>query len=227
MRTRLAQALSLIGAVTVLVLAANTVALAADGKGFLLGRTNKASQVTILQRTTTGPALSLRATGGPPLAVNSSVKVKNLNADTLDGKSSEAFASAGVKNTVTKLGTTVNGVKNSVTELGTELSALENKVTAAGPLTPIAAGYITETGTVIHAHGIGAVGYLGNGAYRVEIIGEDYFYTDYVPMVTPECSRVTVDASSSGGYFYVAFKDAATGNGTACAFALSIIKPPN
>ncbi len=95
MRTRLTTLLAVIGAATVLVLAANTVAIAASGKGFLLGTTNKTAKPTTLQRTKPGPALSLKTKSGPPLAVNSKKLVKNLNADTVDGYDSKAMVNGG------------------------------------------------------------------------------------------------------------------------------------
>lgn len=79
--------LTVVGAVTVLVLAANTVAYAATGGKFLLGMTNKANKASTLKRTTSGPALNLvtKPSGTAPLTVNSNGKVANLNADLLDG----------------------------------------------------------------------------------------------------------------------------------------------
>lgn len=92
----LKKALTVIGAVTVLVLAANTVTFAATGKSFILGKGNKANQVTALTRTTAGPALKLSTTSssGTPLAVNGRGKVANLNADLVDGLDSSALRTA-------------------------------------------------------------------------------------------------------------------------------------
>ncbi len=79
--------LTVIGAVTVLVLAANTVAYAATGGKFVLGHKNKASKVSVLKRTTGGPALKLvtKSSSDAPLVTNGKGKVTNLNADKLDG----------------------------------------------------------------------------------------------------------------------------------------------
>ena len=79
--------LAVLGGVTVLVLAGNTVAMAATGQNFLLGKGNNANAQTTLARTTAGTVLSLRGTSlsGTPLAVNGRGKVTNLNADTIDG----------------------------------------------------------------------------------------------------------------------------------------------
>jgi hypothetical protein len=87
MRSKLLAGLSVVGTVTILVLAANTVAIAATGKGFLLGRTNTTSRATTLTRTTPGVALQVRtkSSTNPPLAVNGRGRVTNLNADSVDG----------------------------------------------------------------------------------------------------------------------------------------------
>jgi hypothetical protein len=79
--------LAVLGAATVLVLAANTVSMAATGSGFILGKTNSAGAVTTLQRTTTGPALKITnsSSASAPLVTNGTGKVVNLHADKLDG----------------------------------------------------------------------------------------------------------------------------------------------
>ena len=71
--------------VLALVLGAASMALGADGDFFKVGRSNLASAVSTLTKRGAGPALSLRVGSGAPLAVNSSTKVANLNADKLDG----------------------------------------------------------------------------------------------------------------------------------------------
>lgn len=93
MRSKITSALTVLGAVTVLVLAANTATMAATGKGFLLGKANAASKVTGLSRTTAGPALALKTkkTTDAPLVVNGGGKVANLNADKVDGLDSSVL----------------------------------------------------------------------------------------------------------------------------------------
>lgn len=90
---RLTSALAALGATTILVLAANTVTLAATGQGFLLGKSNSADNITALVRTTSGTALKLQTAKSfnAPLAVNGTGKVANLNADRLDGLDSTAL----------------------------------------------------------------------------------------------------------------------------------------
>jgi hypothetical protein len=85
--------LTVLGAVVVLLLAGNTIALAATGKALIAGKTTKAAKVTGLTRTTNGPALAVRTkrTTDAPLVVNGRGRVTNLNADTVDGLDSSAL----------------------------------------------------------------------------------------------------------------------------------------
>lgn len=81
------------GAVVALVLGSGT-AYAATGGKFILGSSNSATKTTTLTNSR-GTALSLKSKAGTPsLAVNSSAKVTNLNADKLDNLDSSAFALA-------------------------------------------------------------------------------------------------------------------------------------
>src|SRR5918995_371013 len=70
-------------------------ALGANGDSFRLGRNNLASAVSTLSKSGAGPALRLEVDRGKPLAVDSSTRVDDLNADTLDGKDASGFAPAG------------------------------------------------------------------------------------------------------------------------------------
>jgi len=86
--------LSAVAIAGMLVITADYAAMAATGGGFLLGRSNTADRVTTLTNSGTGPVLKLWTTHPgtrPPLGVNSSVKVTNLNADKVDGKSAAAL----------------------------------------------------------------------------------------------------------------------------------------
>jgi len=93
MRSRLMSLLTVIGAVTVLALAANTVALATTGKALIAGTTNTSSKITTLSRTTSGVPLKIasKSTANAPLAVNGKGKVVNLNADRVDGLTSSSL----------------------------------------------------------------------------------------------------------------------------------------
>lgn len=77
------------GAVAALVLGSSA-AYAATGGNFILGKSNSAGTTTVLS-SGHGPALALKASG-PALKVSNTSKVANLNADSLDGLSSSAFA---------------------------------------------------------------------------------------------------------------------------------------
>lgn len=80
----------------VLVMGANYVAYAATGHAFILGKINKADNVTTLVRTTNGTALKLTTnnSSAAPLVTNGTGKVSHLNADMVDGKHAGAFAPA-------------------------------------------------------------------------------------------------------------------------------------
>jgi hypothetical protein len=87
----------LVGLAVILAVALGvaSTAFGADGQPFFLGRTNVASTMSTLIKQGPGAALSLQVqSGSPPLAVNSSTKVTNLNADQLDGKHSSELSSA-------------------------------------------------------------------------------------------------------------------------------------
>lgn len=83
--------LTVVLAALVLVLGGNLAAYAATGGSFLLGKTNRADATSVLTNTGTGPALKLRSSGAPPLAVTSGRKVAKLNADRVDGLDATAL----------------------------------------------------------------------------------------------------------------------------------------
>ena len=83
-----------------LLVASSGTAYAATGGSLILGRANGESTKTVLTNAQ-GIPLSLVAKGGlPPLIVNSSTKVKNLNADLLDGRPASAFQATPLNVTV-------------------------------------------------------------------------------------------------------------------------------
>lgn len=88
--------LTVIGAVTILVLAANSAVYAATGGKFILGKTNKANKVSTLKRTTNGPALNLltKSSTSAPFTANGLGKVTNLNADRVDGYDSSQMVNS-------------------------------------------------------------------------------------------------------------------------------------
>ncbi len=81
--------------VLALVVGVASMALAADGDFFKVGRANVASAVSTLTKSGAGPALSLKVDRGAPLAVNSGTRVANLNADKVDGLDSARLAGTG------------------------------------------------------------------------------------------------------------------------------------
>lgn len=80
-----------------LIFGVASTALGANGKPFLLGKKNVATAVSTLVKKGAGPALSLKVDSGPPLAVNSSETVTNLNADEIDGKDVGAIGVNGLQ----------------------------------------------------------------------------------------------------------------------------------
>lgn len=187
--------LTVIGAVTVLVLAGNTVAFAATGHSFILGKVNKANKATTLKRTTNGPALTLvaRPPSSAPFAVNTNGKVTNLNADTVDGLDSSAFApSSLVSNTPIARGFVSTG--------------------AGGTAPSLATG----------STGVSAVSWDGTG-YVLTVTGQDYGYSRFATVITGTCDGGVVPSTSSvsgnllvhfnagvvcqpGGFAYVIYK---------------------
>lgn len=76
-----------------LVLVAGGLTVAATGDALKLGQSNSANKPTGVQNSGTGAVLDLKAKDGqPPLKVNSDAKVRNLNADKLDGRDVSALA---------------------------------------------------------------------------------------------------------------------------------------
>jgi hypothetical protein len=184
--------LTVIGAVTVLVLAGNTVAFATTGHSFILGKTNKANKVTTLKRTTNGPALSLLAKplSSAPFTVNTTGKVTNLNADSLDGLDSSAFAPS-------SLSGQVSGIANGL---------------------PIARGFInTGAGGTAPTLATGSTGVSAvtwdavNTRYVITVTGQAYFFNEYVTEVTGTCSNLAPSTSSVSNKLLVTF-----GAGVAC-----------
>src|SRR4051812_820717 len=74
-----------------LFIAMGGTAAAATGGSFVLGRANKESAKATLSNGAGTPLGLYAKRGYAPLAVNSTMKVGNLNADMLDGLSSSAF----------------------------------------------------------------------------------------------------------------------------------------
>jgi hypothetical protein len=80
-----------VSALTAAIVIVPTVATAANGGSWLLGRANTESATTTVT-TSVGTPLSLNAQSGyAPLKVNSGTKVTNLNADKIDGLDSTSF----------------------------------------------------------------------------------------------------------------------------------------
>jgi hypothetical protein len=85
--SRSATVLALLAASIALVVGVDYSAIATTGHSLILGKINKANTVTVLRRTTAGPALKVTTTSSSasPLLVNGRGRVANLNADLVDG----------------------------------------------------------------------------------------------------------------------------------------------
>jgi hypothetical protein len=83
-----------------LVFGGASMALGDNGDFFKVGRSNFASAVSTLNKSGAGPALRVLVDSGAPLEVNSSAKVRNLNADKVDGADAPLFAAVNANGTV-------------------------------------------------------------------------------------------------------------------------------
>ena len=90
-RRRLVTVLALTGALLIGAGGADVSSYAATGDSLILGRINHAGRTTTLTTDGDAPALRLRTGDGPPLAVSSSAKVAQLNADKVDGRNAAAL----------------------------------------------------------------------------------------------------------------------------------------
>jgi hypothetical protein len=87
---RIKTVLCALGIAMAMVVSLDYMSFAASGHSFILGRSNYANTQTTLTRTTAGAALGLYTrTGSAPLRITQPVRVPNLNADLVDGYSSE------------------------------------------------------------------------------------------------------------------------------------------
>ena len=96
---------------TVLLIAGyDAASYAANGQSVLLGKSNTATKITKVKRTTPGPVLALKGRGdSPPLKVGSTGRVTNLNADLVDGRDAADLETHGRTFDLT---TTVNATSN-------------------------------------------------------------------------------------------------------------------
>jgi len=211
----LSTALKTIGLVTAVGLVGNSVSLAATGQGLVLGKGNTAKSATGIQRTTTGPVLSLknkRATDAP-FAVNGRGRVINLNADRLDGLDSTAFARA---TTTTALTARVDGIEAKATQAG---------VNAITPQLPIAQAVILQNGTPSTTSKGIATSTWNAAESRYEITftqAPSYIYTRYLTQVTPVTALCSATVTSLGGKLLVSAVNMNTALEMQCAFMLTV-----
>jgi hypothetical protein len=82
-----------VGGITFAVVVGGGTAVATNGGALLIGKSNSATATTGVTNSKGTPLSLVAKKGTPPLAVNNTVKVKNLDSDLLDGKDSTSFLS--------------------------------------------------------------------------------------------------------------------------------------
>lgn len=135
-RPSLRAALTTVAAAVVLVGGADLASYAATGDPLVLGHSNTAGGTTSLRNSGRGPALSLNnIRSAPPLVVNSSKMVKNLNANKVGGKTAAQLSGAtqfkfGSVNQTFPAGTTL--LFNATIPTGTYQIGMTGLVTESG-----------------------------------------------------------------------------------------------
>lgn len=133
------------GAVVVLVLGTGT-AYAATGGTFRLGQANTAGRATTLTAPNSS-ALVLRSKAGlPPLRVNRTAKVPNLNADLVDGVNSTSLARVVTIGTVVATGVVDDG--DTPADDSDDVIVAVATCPAGSQVMGGGAGDFTQTGTV-------------------------------------------------------------------------------
>jgi hypothetical protein len=153
---------SVVAVTLVLLFGTTTIADAANGGNFLLGKSNSETTTATLTNTT-GTPLSLHAKSfNPPLAVNSRVMVNNLNAQFTDGFSGPQLA-AGGGGGFTAPGTDTDIGTSTVVASAGPLPPATYLVTATAFLDVAQAGFCSivkasDPGTAINEGGSGSAG---------------------------------------------------------------------
>ena len=121
----------------------------------------------------------------------------------------------------------LNGVSGNSARIGTDdhaadltgdLRVLGDITTDFAPgsfdlATPIAYGFVFSSGVVANGTpNFSATWNAGLSRYEIEIDNEDYFFSEYVTVVTPTFGDVSTRTSSSGGRLLVYFENTASQN---------------
>jgi hypothetical protein len=106
-------AATVVGTAVVLVLGTDFATFATTGNSLILGHFNSATTTTTLTNKSGGPALRLRSSGGksPALKINNSKKIRNLNADAVDGRTATQLASHAITFTAGQRGDRIQGAQ--------------------------------------------------------------------------------------------------------------------
>jgi hypothetical protein len=91
---------------------------------------------------------------------------------------------------------------------------------------PVAAGYINETGSVVHAWGLASASWdAANMRYVIDLLGLDFFYSEYAVNVTTICDNheVRYGSVSNNLLVYITNNSATR---VQCGFAFTVFKLP-
>lgn len=192
MKPTITRVLAAVGAAAILVVGFDGVTYAATGGSLLLGKINKAGAATTVQRTTAGPALSLRttSTSAAPMTVNGKGMVGNLNANFVGGNTAAQLIakSAPTSLVFTDSSARANGVTYAPVAVpaGTYLLTFNANVVMTGT-----ASKADPNEMVCYAYDITHGQDLGEGAW-LDLWGSGSWYA------SPSFARVVTLASVSG-----------------------------
>ena len=207
----LSTVLKAVGLVAVLGIVGNSVSLAATGHGLVLGKSNKAAKATAIQRTTPGPVVALRTKRATdaPFTVNGRGRVANLNADTVDGLDSSAFAraatTAAVSERVDAVMTKAGSAEQTATDAAANAAAAQSTADSLARRLPIAQGYfLTDGSRAAGSYGIASSKWnVTDARFEITLPGVTTFFpSQYVTQVTPE-GPCTADYRGSGAKLIV------------------------
>jgi len=127
--------------IVVLIVAFAGTAVGATGGTFLLGKANRAEKPTTLKNTAKGPALRLKTdSDAPNLKVSNDTRIPRLNADLVDGVSSEAFQRRVAGSCPADTAVRGVGVAGTVDCTGALASRLVRTIVVSPAATPAASG---------------------------------------------------------------------------------------
>jgi hypothetical protein len=149
MQMRLSRSGAFVGGVVFTVIIGGGTAVAAGSSSVLFGHGNVGKTATGLTNTKGTPLSLVAKKGAPPLKVSSTVKVKNLDSDLLDGKDSSSFLASTAKAADSSL----LGGQPPTAYLGAGATAADSARLGGLP----ASGYLASSGTATNATELGGL----------------------------------------------------------------------